>query len=90
MTGVQTCALPIFSLVLFWIPFVGTICGVLGIIFGWMGMQRANKGATGRGMAVAGLVTGIIGTLVGLWWIFAIVEFGRHVSEITVFPTFNP
>ena len=89
--AVAAMVLGIVSLGLFWIPFVGLICGVLGVVLGWLGMQRANRGATGRGMAVAGLVTGIIGALVGLWWVHVIVEFGRHASDIQdIIDQFSP
>lgn len=50
------------------------ICGplaVLAIIFGSMGIQRANAGrATNRGSAAAGLALGIIGTAL---WFFVLV-----------------
>ncbi len=80
--AVAALVLGIVSLVLFWIPFVGLVCGILGVVFGWLGMQRADRGTTGKGMAVAGLVTGIIGTLIGLWWVLAIAAFGRHVQSM--------
>lgn len=46
------------------LPF-GCIFGILAIIFGAVGMQRANAGlATNRGVAMAGLVIGIVGTVI--------------------------
>jgi len=42
------------------IPFLG----ILGLIFGAVGLSKANRGAGGKGMAIAGLVLGIIGTLI--------------------------
>ena len=36
----------------------------LGIVFGAMGMKEAKASGTGKGLAVAGLVCGIIGTVV--------------------------
>jgi hypothetical protein len=36
------------------------ILGPLGIIFGGIGLSRANAGASGRGMARAGIILGII------------------------------
>ena len=36
------------------------ILGPLAIIFGGVGMSRANKGASGKGMAIAAVVLGII------------------------------
>jgi hypothetical protein len=38
----------------------GFILGPLAIIFGGVGMSRANQGADHKGLAVAGLVLGIV------------------------------
>ncbi|MER8046376.1 DUF4190 domain-containing protein [Streptomyces sp. NPDC094032] len=44
---------------------LGIILGVLALIFGIIGMKKANRGeATNRGMALAGVVLGSIGILV--------------------------
>ena len=43
---------------------VALVLGILGIIFGAMGMKEAKATGTGKGLAVAGLVCGIIGTVV--------------------------
>ena len=44
-------------------PFFG-ICGILGIIFGAVGMKQARaQNLSGRGLAVAGLVVGIVATI---------------------------
>jgi hypothetical protein len=51
------------------IPFIG---GVLGIVFGILGMKNADKGiANNKGMAKAGLIIGIVG--LGLWVALGIV-----------------
>lgn len=64
------------SLVLGIIGLVGLIFvfSVPAIIFGGIGLARANNGrASGKGMAIAGLVLGIIGTLLSLLFIAVIV-----------------
>jgi hypothetical protein len=43
------------------------ILSILALIFGGIGISKANQGASGKGMAVAGLVLGILGTLVLLY-----------------------
>lgn len=50
---------------LFFIPFV---TGTLAIIFGGIALHRAstNPNKQGRGLAIAGLVTGIVGFVGGL------------------------
>jgi hypothetical protein len=40
------------------------ILSILALIFGGIGISKANQGAAGKGLAVAGLVLGIIGTVV--------------------------
>lgn len=46
--------------------------GILALIFGIVGISKANQqGGAGRGMAIAGLVTGIIGAVLGILWIVA-------------------
>ena len=45
----------IISLLFLWI-----ILGPLAIIFGSVGLARANRGAPHRGMAIAGIVLGIV------------------------------
>ncbi len=54
----------IVGIVLCWFPFVGLIAGLLGIIFGAIGMSRAGRlGGLGRGAGITGLVCGIISFL---------------------------
>ncbi|MEU6932219.1 DUF4190 domain-containing protein [Streptomyces sp. NPDC046385] len=44
---------------------LGIVLGVLALIFGIIGMKKANRGeATNRGMALAGVILGSIGILV--------------------------
>ena len=38
--------------------------GIVGIVFGALGMKEAKATGTGKGLAVAGLVCGIVGTAV--------------------------
>lgn len=53
------------------IPLVG---GILGIVFGKMGMKAAEEGrATNAGQAKAGFIIGIIGLV--LWVILGIIYF---------------
>ncbi|HEU4658087.1 MAG TPA: DUF4190 domain-containing protein [Capillimicrobium sp.] len=44
---------------------IGIIPAILGIIFGAIGRKETGPGGkTGRGMATAGLVTGIVGVVI--------------------------
>ncbi len=59
--------LGILGAVLFFVPFIGWILAILGIIFGAVGNSKANKiGGKGKGMAIAGLILGLIGLVVGV------------------------
>ena len=48
------------SILLFCVPFVGS---GLGIVFGILGMKRAKVSNDGNGVAIAGLIIGIVGLI---------------------------
>lgn len=58
----------LICILLFWIPlfsWIGIIPGVLGIVFGAVGIAKASRNnGRGRGLAIAGLVLSIIGILI--------------------------
>ncbi len=54
--GVTALVLGIVAVFLCWIPLIGLILPVLALVFGGIGIYLRN----GKGMAVAGLVLGII------------------------------
>jgi hypothetical protein len=72
--------LGILGLVLCWASILGWILALLGIIFGGLGMSKANKiGGKGKGMAVAGLVCGVLGLILGIALFFwALNQMKRH------------
>ena len=77
----------IISMILFWVPILSFICfglGIAAIIVSSKGMKAANEGRAGaKGMGIAGLITGILGTLLSLvysiFWIWWMSEFGRYL-----------
>jgi len=71
--------LGIVSLGLFCIWYVALPCAILAIIFGIIGRNRAKAGASGGGMATAGLVCGVIA--VGV----AILMIGLVCAGISMF-----
>jgi len=73
--AIASLVLGICSLVLFWIPWLGFLLGILAIIFGGVSTSQIRKdpGLGGRGMAVAGLVCGIIGVAI---WVILIIWIG--------------
>ena len=60
----------ILSLVFFWVPVFGFLLGIIAIIFGAVSIRQIGREPNlgGRGMAIAGLVCGIVG--VAGWLIF--------------------
>lgn len=58
---IASMVLGIIALVLFCVFYISIPCAILAIIFGILGIK-----STGKGMAVAGLVTGSIGLIVSV------------------------
>jgi hypothetical protein len=49
---------------------IPVILSVLAIVFGAVGINSSNtRGAPGKGLAIAGLVLGIVGTLSGIYFL---------------------
>jgi hypothetical protein len=61
--AVASLVLGITSIVFCWWGLATLAQVVLAIVFGCIGMGRATNGASGRGMAIAGLVCGCVGAL---------------------------
>jgi hypothetical protein len=51
----------ILAVLLFFTVVFPIILGILALIFGAVGIGNANKGAGGKGMAIAGLICGAVG-----------------------------
>ncbi|GAB3999201.1 hypothetical protein GCM10029992_27310 [Glycomyces albus] len=75
--GVASMVLGIVSVVLFCIPWVNLICGILAVTFGAVTLKKVNEGsAGGKGMAITGLVLGIIVCAWFALWIILRVALG--------------
>lgn len=67
----------IVGLVFAWVPFLGVVLGVIAVTFGGISLRRGQQGkAGGKGMAVAGLVTGILAVAV-----FAVLAIAAATSS---------
>jgi len=66
---------------------LGALLGLLAVIFGIVGLIRANQGvADNRGQAVAGLVTGGLALLIGLFLTIGIgTFFATNVNDFNQF-----
>ena len=75
----------IIALVLSWIPGINLIAFVLGIvavITGIIGMRNANAGAGRKGMAITGLVTGILALILGVLVYVGLASFINSNPEL--------
>ena len=57
----------IVALCLFWIPFLDLVLAIVAVALAAVGMNRANHlGGASKGMAITGLVTGIVALLLSV------------------------
>ncbi|MUP15045.1 hypothetical protein DWB61_09295 [Ancylomarina euxinus] len=61
--GTAGFVLALLTLFLGWIPFIGWVMWLLGLIFSAMGISKAKKINKGMGLSVAGLVISLIGVI---------------------------
>jgi uncharacterized membrane protein len=47
-----------------WIPVLGWILWLLGLIFSAVGISKSKKTGTGRGLSIAGLVISLLGAVI--------------------------
>jgi uncharacterized membrane protein len=51
---------------------IGMVVGIVGLIFSWLGLQKASSGlATNRGQAIAGLICSAVAIVFGLVMLIA-------------------
>ena len=81
--GGQSNGMAIAALVLGILTFVclGPIAGILAIIFGFLGMKKANETGTGKGMSIAGIVLGAVGTVLSVILFFVLIVAADNVSD---------
>ena len=69
--AITAMVLGIAALVLCWSAFGGLVLGLLAVVFGIVALRRARRGeAGGQGRAIAGLITGAIGLVLGAVFLF--------------------
>lgn len=75
--AIASMILGILSLVFCWLPyFIGVMMSVLAIIFGGVAMGQTSRDPTlgGRGMAIAGLVCGIVSIAILVILVIAVIS----------------
>lgn len=78
--------LGILALLSFWVPFLGAVLALVGLILAIVALRKISRGtAGGRGLAIAGLITSILaligGVLISALAVFVGVEFGQVMVE---------
>lgn len=72
--GIGAMVVGIVGLVLSWIPFLGLVLGIVALVLGIVGIRKVNRReATNKGMAITGVVTGAIATLIGIFFLIVVV-----------------
>ncbi len=77
----QKSSLPLISLILGLLSIFcfGFLTGIAAIITGVVGRKKAQENGQGAGMALAGIITGAIGSLISIIAIFVLVVFGATI-----------
>ena len=75
--------LAIAALILGILTFVclGPLAGIAAVICGFLGLKKAGEIGSGRGMSIAGIILGIVGTLIFVIVIIALIAAGDSVSN---------
>ena len=92
MFGIIAMILGILSLVLSWFWYISLPLGIIAIILAIMSMNRAKKTGGSKGMAIAGLVCGILGSLSALIiMILVLTVFSIFTNSLNILnQTINP
>lgn len=77
--AIASMVLGILGILLFWFFGLGVLLGILAVVFGFIARgQIAREGHGGRGMALAGIITGFVA--VGLLVLLFVIGFGLGLS----------
>jgi hypothetical protein len=82
--AVWALVLGIVGAVLFWVPWVGLVIGAAGVLLGHLAMRKIATSASplsGKGLSIAGLVTGYAAVAGGAFVILFLIWFGNAMSN---------
>ena len=72
----------IASVVLFFLAWIGSVVGVVGLILSILGLNKAKQmNGVGRGMAIAGLVTSAAGILIGIILTIVVIQRQNEIEN---------
>lgn len=64
----------LLGLIFCWFPWLGIVLSIIGVALGGVGLSQGKKRGAPTGLAIAGLVCGIIGLAVSLVFIIAVAS----------------
>jgi RsiW-degrading membrane proteinase PrsW (M82 family) len=85
--AVTSMVLGILSVVLFCAWYLTLPLGIAAVVLGIVGLNQINKkqfSGSSKGMAIAGLITGGVGLLLGILFIVLIVVAAANISTYSV------
>jgi len=85
--GIAALITAIITFVIAVIPCVGVIAiipGIIAVVLASVGLSHASRNDAPRGVLIAGLVIGIIASLISFSWIFAV---GKIADKVHKWPT---
>ncbi len=74
--AVSSLVLGIIGVIMSFIPIIGVVAWILGplaIVFGAVGRGKAKRGAPYGGMALAGLILGIVTVGIAILWVIGLI-----------------
>ena len=81
--GVAGFVTGLIGLVLCWVPWFGMLLGLVGIVLSGIGISQGKKKGASTGLAIAGLVCGILAVLV---WIVLLAYVLSVASQFSTSP----
>lgn len=81
--AIASLVLGICSVILFWVPVLDIILSVLAVVLGFVSLNEIKKKKLeGRGMAIAGIITGFVGMFLFIVFVilWAVIVSMMHTS----------
>ena len=80
--AITSLVLGILALATCWLALPGIILGILAVIFGGIGLARARTDrVSNKGMAIAGMITGVLAAVVGTVLVIVAVRIASDCQE---------
>jgi hypothetical protein len=90
--GIAGLVLGILAAIISFIPCLGfwaVVPGVIAIILSAISLSQAGKAGASKGLAIAGLVCGIVGTVIACWWGYAVASAASQLKDSGILDSLN-